>query len=512
MTSDAPVADAVPSPPPVEVAERRLHPAYLIIGAGKTLRAMIPLLAVALFSWPKWVLWILAGLVLAGAVVNWLTTRYSVLDRVLRVRKGVFSRSVQSVASGRITGLDAERGVVQRLFGVWSLKVQTPGDGDKSTVELHCLSQSELDRVREALALPDRVAAVPPGATTLPDPDAPFAPTMPGLPQQEVPLATLGTRTLLIAALTGTSVPLILAGLFAVWNRAREVLSEDTLHSLENQVFGRGRGTVIILGVLVLLAVAVGVAFAALRLANFTLRRDGDRLRTSRGLLAQRSGTVVVQRVQAVRMVDGLWRRMLGYTALQVEVAGLGGKDDGDRMLFPLIRSAEVADLVQRALPELHWRPGRLTGLRWAGRRRYLTAPALVALVVGAAGFYWLPHRWALLAALPVPLGLLLGWLRGRTAGWSLDPDTVVLRERKVLAVHTVVAKVNRVQITRVSSNPWQRRAGLATVTLSLSSGRSARLRHLPAADADLIQHLVGRRQPQYPRVPTVKSSSSPAR
>ncbi|RIJ77156.1 hypothetical protein D1871_09410 [Nakamurella silvestris] len=485
----------------LDVDEKRLHPAYLLIGAGRTIRGLIPLFAIALFSWPRWVLYILGALVLVGAVVSWWTTRYSVTDRVLRLRKGLFNRSVHTISAARITGLDTERGLIQRVFGVWSLKVHSPGDGDRSTLELGCLSQAEIDRVRDALALPDhgprRVIAGPEGAhgsdgPAAPDPAAAFDPaSMPAL--DEVPLANLNTRTLLIAAVTGTSIPLILAGLFAVWNRAREVLPDSTIRYLEHEVFSRGRGTILVLAVLVLLASVVGVAFAALRLAGFTLRRDGERLRTSRGLLSQRAGTIQVNRVQAVRLVDGLWRRLLGYTAIQVEVAGQGGHDDSDRMLFPLLRTSEVADLVDRALPELGWTPAELTPISAAGRRRYFTAPVLLTVPIAVAGWLLLP-RWEWLAVLPLVLAVLVARSQGRLAGWRLDERTVTFRARRILAVHTVIARVDRVQITRVRTNPFQRRAGLATVTLQLSSGRSARLRHLRAAEADLLLHTVGRR------------------
>jgi len=482
--------------PSTDVTERRLHPAYLLIGAGRTIRGLIPLFAIALFSWPRWVFFILGGLVLLGAVASWWTTRYSVTDQVLRLRKGVFNRSVHTISAARITGLDTQRGIIQRIFGVWSLKVQSPGDGDKSTLELGCLSQADIDLVREALALPDHGPAVAGGGSAGGSASADALPTfdpaaMPAL--QDVPIATLSTRTLLIAALTGTSVPLILAGFFAVWNRAREVLPDSSIRYLEHEVFGRGRGTFLVLGGLLVLAAIVGVIFAALRLAGFTLRRDGERLRTSRGLLSQRTGTISVNRVQAVRLVDGLWRRMLGYTAIQVEVAGQNGRDESDRMLFPLLRREEVQELVDQALPELGWLPAELTPIPAAARRRYFTAPVVLTLPIAVVGWILLPRlEW--LALIPLVLAVLVAWSQSRLAGWHLDDRTVTFRSRRILAVHTVIARVDRVQITRIRTNPFQRRAGLATVTLELSSGRSARLRHLSRSEAELLLHTVGRR------------------
>ena len=63
-----------------------------------------------------------------------------------------------------------------------------------------------------------------------------------------------------------------------------------------------------------------GVILGALRLTRFTLTRDGDVLRNSRGLLGKQSATIPVNRIQAVRIVEGFWRMLIGYCILQVEV------------------------------------------------------------------------------------------------------------------------------------------------------------------------------------------------
>ena len=100
---------------------------------------------------------------------------------------------------------------------------------------------------------------------------------------------------------------------------------------------------------------SAGVSLGALRLNRFTLIRDGDVLRNSRGLLGKQTATIPVDRVQAVRIVEGFWRMLLGYCSLQVEVAGIGRVNANQRMLFPLVRTDRAESLIRRALPELPW-------------------------------------------------------------------------------------------------------------------------------------------------------------
>ncbi len=470
----------------VDIAERRLHPAYLLISFGRSIRALIPVIAVGIWKAPGWAIGLLAGLVLLRSFAEWWMRKYSVVDGSLRVRSGLFKRTQDTIATRKITALEAERGVVQRLFGVWGLKVQTPGHDHRSAVRLACLSAPALAQLRAALRLPDDVAtASMPGA----DPSGSGEITGP------VTLAVLGTRTLLVAAVTGTSIPLIMAGAAATFGRAHDLLPQREFDRLTHEVFVGGPTTLLLLFGAVVLAVLAGIALTSLRLARFTLVRDGDRLRISRGLIAQRLGSIAVERVQAVRIVEGSWRRLLGYCALEVEAAGLSTSSDTDRMLFPLIKTDRVAELVASALPELGWRPALLTPVPAGARRRYFTLPVLFGAAL-TAGLVLLPGWGAYLALLPLPLALLVGWGQAVDAAWGIDGTTVTLRWRRVLARHTVIARRRRVQLTEVSRTPFQRRAGLSGIRLRLSARRYARLRHLAAPDASMLLHTVGRRRP----------------
>jgi putative membrane protein len=470
------------------VGPLRQHPGYLLIAAGQTLRALIPVVVISVFQAPGWIWPVLAAVLAVGAIVLWRTNTYSVAEGEFRLRSGVLRRTLTAIPLARITAVDAQRGVVQRLLGMWGLRIQTPGDGSQATATLHGLSQHRLDELLDALR-PGRAGQPPAAASdqTATNTDRP--------PAGGTVIAVLDGKSLFIAAVTGSSLPLILAGVGVVWDRAREVIPDSVKNAFRSIVAAGLGPLLLVIAGLLLLATVIGIILTALRLARFSLVRDGDRLRMSRGLLSQRSSSVQVQRVQAVRLVEGILRRPLGYCALEVEVAGVGQGDSPGRMLFPLVRRSDAERLLTQALPELGWRDEPPTHLPRSVRRRYFTLPLLAAAAPAIAAAVLLPGWWALTALLPLALAVHIGRVQGATAGWRLDDSTAVLRWHRVLARHTVVARVTRVQITRLTRTVFQRRAGLAGIRLQLSSMRSARLRHLADADADHLLHVVGRRR-----------------
>lgn len=482
MTADQHSSVAAPAAdqPGLRIPERRLHPAYLVISLGRTVRSLIPVIAVGIWRAPGWAIAVAAGLVLLHSLALWWVRRYAVSDGALRVRGGLFRRTEDTIGLHRITAVDAERGALQRMLRVWGVKIRTPGNNHRSAIHLPCLSAAALDELREALHQP---AARPGPAAERPGAAPSGAPRV---------VAVLQTRTLLMAAITGTSIPLILAGAVATLGRAHDILPRRTFDRIADRIFVGGTTTALILLAGVAVAVLAGIALTSLRLARFTLVREGQRLRITRGLIAQRSGTIPVDRVQAVRIVEGLWRRLFGYCALEVEVAGLSAGNDSERMLFPLLRTDRAAELVQSALPELGWRPTPLRAVPARARRRYLTLPVLVAVVITAAASR-LPGWGAYLAFAPVPLALAIGWAQAGAAAWALDQHTVTFRWQRMLARHTVVAVRRRVQLLQITRTPFQARADLAGARLLLAPRRRARIRHLDAADATFLLHSAGR-------------------
>jgi len=307
-------------------------------------------------------------------------------------------------------------------------------------------------------------------------------------------IAVVGTRDLLMAALTGVSVPIIVAGGLVAWTRAQDYLPRPQREWLQHVVFGRGMATILVLLGLLVLAVLVGVVSTSLRLARFTLLRDGDRLRTTRGLLSQRTGSVAIDRIQAVRLVEGFWRRRFGLCEVLLEVAGVGGASSAGRVMFPIVARNRVDDLLARALPELPVPPSRLTPSPQRARRRFLTTPLWVAAALTLLATL-LPGWWALVAALPFPFAIWVALGRARDAGWSVGPELSVFRWRRLFARHTVIARTARVQFSTQHAGWFSHRAGLRGVRIALSSRHTAGVPYLERSDADRALHLIGRRR-----------------
>ena len=494
------------SEPPLGVAipDTRLHPIYLILGTAKTLRQAIPLLVVTIFGGaPWWVSVALFALAMAIAIAQWYVKKYSVVGGVLLLRTGLLDQSVRVVPITRITALAAFQSLAQRLIGVWELNVQSPGDRNGSALTFPCLSGRRLDELRSALESGGRTTVLSNPASgsdssTVQRYLAWRRTSVASAPTHGLQvIAVLTTAEMLIAAATNSSISLILLAVLAIWFRFSEYVPIHASEFMKEIV--EPQGVVVVLLTLVAVAIVTGLVLGALRLNRFTLIRDGDVLRTSRGLLGKHAATISVRRVQAVRIVEGFWRMLLGYCSVQVEVAGVGRMNANQRMIFPLVRTDRAESLIRRALPEVSWPSQPLLVLPPRLHRRYLTLPLEYA-VGSTLLMLLLPGWWQLLVILPLPLGYALGVARAREAGWRIDDQSVVLRWRRLLDRNTVIVRRGGSQLTELSSSPWKAKAGVAGFKMRFSSGRGAGIRYMVDSDALLLLHAAVALRPVRPQ------------
>ena len=483
---------AVPAPRPhplapssQPLAPRRLHPAWILLSALRSARGLVLPLAVFLVSgradeW--WFLLVGGGLAaasLAAQALTWWLFRYEVSGGELRVRSGLIARRERSVPLERIQAVDTAESPLQRVFGLVQVKVETAAGGTGGgDVTLEALTRADAAALRARLTArrtPLAPAGVPSAAPTTP---------LPARDGGEL-IRALSPRELVAAGATSGQIGPALAVIFAALQVADDVVPDHYWERIAMTAPGlslRGLATAaLVLGVG---AWGLAVAGTVLTFGGFELRRDGDRLLVSHGLLDRRRSTIPLARIQALTVTEGLLRQPFGLATVRVESAAYGKDTAVSGMLFPLLRRSEVPELLGRACPAFALAldgpaAPALTPLTARARRRYVLAPVWSLLATAAAATVVavlrprVPWWVGLLPLALAPPAAGFGWLRFRDTGWAVDgADRLVVRGRD-LARQTVVVPRRRLQRRMVVRDPLQRRAHLATFRTAFPSGGS---------------------------------------
>ena len=438
-----------------EASWHRLHPLSPLVRAGRHLVTIGTLVLVLFFANRKGtgsdlvVNLILVALVLAGGAVSWLVTRWQVADGVLRIETGLVRRRSLRFPLSQVQAIDVVQTGLARVLGLGELRLRMAG-ADSSGGRLASLPLADAERLRQhllsmarapgSLATRAAVATVPGIFSTGGEPADGREPRDSREPGRL--LFRVRSRRLAAAiALSRTGV-IAVAGITAM----------VAVGMLNRQpgVFAS------------LLPLAVGVVLAVWRQFNsdygatVVVAADGLRLRS--GLVQTTAETIRPGRVQAVRLVEPLAWRALGWCRLEVDVAGPRQRRENrseSRRLRALIPVGSRADAEQMISELLTTRP----------------APSR------------LPPRSARWKA-PLTYHFL---------GWGSD-DRYVVASRGRVCRKTTWVPLEKVQSVRWVQGPVQRRLGLASVRLDVAGKRvTASIQDRGTAEAgEILRRLPG--------------------
>ncbi len=460
---------------------RRLHPVAALISFLKLLKEMIvPVLFVVFVgpggegSFEKYYylgLLVLLVLLLAVGIVSWMRYTYRVEGNELRIEYGIFVRKKRYIPLERIQSIDFSRGILQRMFGLVKVQVETAGGGAQAEAVLTAVKLEVAEQLREALK-PEAVDTFEDGVES-PETD------------KEVTYR-LTTKDLLIAASTSGGIGVILSAMAALASQIDELIPDDFFIEAYEWVVGLGI-VVILAGVFVgaVIAWLLSIAGTIIRYGNFTVTRKEDDLIISRGLIEKRQVTIPVRRVQAVRISESLLRQPFGYATLFIESAGGASskEEDFSTTLYPILRKQETEAFLQEIMPEFMF-ASRYTGAPPRALRRYLFRAIVPAAIPAAAAAVWL-YPWGLAALFLLPSAALVGYLRWKDAGWTLDSGFLFLRYRQ-FGRTTVALPKKRIQSMEISQNPFQRRqalAGISSAVISSFAGKHFAVKDLREED-----------------------------
>ena len=360
-----------------EPTGERLHPltpfvrgwGYFVVAAiamanNESLRSNLELAGLGLIA-------VLIGGILLGAL-SWWFTKWQLTADAIRVDSGFLFRRTRIIRFDRIQAIDVAQPFVARLFNMAELRMDVAG-GSRSDGRLSYFSYEDAAKLRGTLLVRAK------GEQAAEQAQAPQT--------ESPPLLVVPTGRLLGATLLSSTVLGSLAGL--IW-----LVAATTVLEFHIGLFA---------AVPLLLGVVQPIWKQVVGNHKFTLSETHDGLRTKRGLFDLQRQTVPPGRVQGLLITEPLVWRLLGWSRVDLDIAGVvggNGDDEEERdgaQLLPVGERQEVAGVLARVLPgldlsgiEMHRVPERAKWLRPIGWR-YLTYGADDQFLVTTRG--WVSRR-----------------------------------------------------------------------------------------------------------------------
>ncbi|MBD8069676.1 PH domain-containing protein [Bacillus sp. PS06] len=446
---------------------KRMHPFAAIITFFQRIRELlIPFVFLFFFSGRGssplaellqiiGIILLLVGLLIAG-FLHWYRFTYRVEEGEFRIEYGVFIRKKRYIPLERIQTIDVTSGLIQRMFRVVKLQLQTAGGGAEAEAVLTAITEEEAERLQDIIQ------------HSKVDEDEVVV-------EEKTPSTYhLSQKELLLAATTSGGIGIVLSGFIALFTQVDDLIPYDTIFEGVNKWFQVNLIVYAILFSIVFLVIAwlIGMLIVVLRYANFSLTKREQELIVTQGFFEKRKLTIPLKRIQAVRLVENPVRQFLGYATVVLETAGGSAEDKSEgfsTVLFPLIKREGFERKLAEFIPEFDGEMD-INSIPHRSLIRYMlraTLPVLL-LVIPLTYFFDTRGAWSVIL---IPIMMLIGYLRYRDAavGFREGEEHLVLRYRFISRV-TVIMKKKRVQAMEQQQSFFQKRRSLSTIQASIKS------------------------------------------
>jgi putative membrane protein len=437
---------------------RRMHPVAAISGLVAALREFIvPLVLIYFFgrggSGYDWLFFIVLIIPFFAGIGRWFRFTYSIEGTTLKVNEGLFVRKKVTVPKNRVQSVDITAGVIQRLFGLVSVKVKTAGN-DEAAVDLTAVKSEEARLIVETLrgetAYDGSVSEFNAGDTSS-------------------AVYSISMNQLLAAGATSGQIGVILSVLITISSQFDDMIDiEAIIDTIDQWAPFLVNSSLLIVVTAVLGTWVFAILGTIITYYNFILVRREKELVVRYGLLKTKQVSIPYNRVQAVRFSEGILRQPFGYGALYVESAGQGDeRQQSSCIIAPFIHVSEIDRVLSEILPGFSLNVDELKTPPERAKWRYVLRLIRPVAIIIALVVWFVPYGWISLTLLP--LAVILGLAQYETAGYHIWGENLLLRTRSIGRT-TALIKRARVQSTEFRWNPLMHRRDLWSYSVTLAS------------------------------------------
>lgn len=476
----------------------RLHPAsVLFLFLAHARGFLMPVILIIAFAdTPDWEVWSLFALIpiTLFEVWNYFTLRYWITGDDLIVKQGVIIREERHIPLERIQAIDSTQNLLQRIFGVVEVRVETAGS-NKPEAHLRVLSIAARDRLRKQVFQAAETKHANPETASDPEPAevllrvSPFELTLLGLnPWRGVAILLVGFG---------------LAQQLHLFNDSALGEAWDFLKAIADQISERGFWMEVLIEfafvfLILVLVMTLSIGSVWLSLYGFSLSRRDDEFVTECGLFTRHATTIKKDRVQFLSVQAPLFLRFFGRRIVMVRTAGSQADSEHAgttrKWLAPVIGEERVEDLVRLFLPGFQLAEAQWTGLVPRAKWRMIVKSNLVVTLLHTPLFFVPQLSWVWPVTWPLGL-MILGWMahkRHQNIRWALSENALLIRDGYVHQ-RLAIVPLHRIQALWLRASPLDRRHGMKRLFVDTAGVNVRHHAEIPYLMADVADELVAR-------------------
>jgi len=429
-----------------------------------TVSVIILMTAVWLFiEFPHVAVGTIAVIVISAAIFywQWYRTFIELGDEGITIEKNTLFKLKKTIPYIKIASINADRSVIDKIFGTVSLKVNINTSTNALAPEaILTLKKSFAETIREMLSekIFDR-------EITEPDEDE---------------------------GITFSDSELVMHGFFSLSSYQTMFTIAFLIFAILAALFAEG-GIIGVSSVLLLMFIfqLIPTAMTIIRFHGFKVSRIGDTIHIRHGAIQNYKTSFEISRVNAVRIRRTFFARLLKSAYIEAEVVGISAANSDPRPLICILcKMSKMQSVMETIVPEFIYVPNEAkkqpSASKWP---MLLNALILLALILPAPGYILLnadqmisgtEERMAaqaimLAVMILMPAGMFAGMYYSlKLRGFDIGDDMFTF-SNGILDREISIISYDKVQIAETEAGIPASRLGLAKCKISLLSTRGTK-------------------------------------
>lgn len=460
---------------------------------------ILPILAIFftnLVGREGWVITLSIGvlllILLIFAFLSWKNTFYYVENDVLFYQKGVLRKSKQGISIDKITTINENQELIERIFKLSTFKVDAGSVTKGNEIKL-TISKIEAEILKEELGKSktktNSQEAVPEKSN-----------------ESSQPMKTeyhISTKELIMYAIASNSFFAGLIFVMAVWQFIEDIPYVNNFiegpagswvnQHLDSTVKGLSVPAIItavlfILFAYIFFSFLISIVIAVVKYYDFTVSRQGDKIEIKYGLLEKKRYHLSADKITALYLKHGLIGQFCKIGELKIESIGYGDEKGEAAILYPVIKDDKRVGILKALLPEYAFEDAICKPPNRALKSflmKYTSMPFFLAMIlsftVPYGAFSWIA----------VVLFCITGFVSYKKTRISRTADQFVMMGG-VLGKWTTVIKSSHIQAITTKQSFFQKRSGLIHLEYSYQSnnyGKKSSVQYLDQKEvAEMIK------------------------
>ncbi|APC39834.1 PH domain-containing protein [Clostridium estertheticum] len=395
-------------------------------------------------------------IVSALAIFKWKRNVYNVQDEGMYMKYGIFEIHERTVPFSQVHTADISSSLIQRVFNVCKLEIDTAGGDKKSEISIFSSKQ-------EALRIKSIIFKVKENENQDEI-----------VEEKNIKKLTSSLKDLFVMATFSTR---ILAGffiIFAFYSKIDDMLPKEFKKRAQGYTDNVMKGVngvniikyvVILIFIILFISWVISIGLTIIKYYKFTVIREDDNIKLSYGLFNKKEVTIPVKRIQSLIIVEGIIKKSLGYFSLNVETIGYG-KDKGEStMICPIAKRTVLDKFFVDILPEMNISYELEKSPRKA-LKGFLLFRLVPEFIVMSLVAYFAPYGYYIF--LLIPILVILYYTRFIDNGLYCSDKFIVMRYRK-LARETIIMQKKSVQSMEKIQNIFQKKKAVAKCKVTIA-------------------------------------------